>query len=35
VLAPGEPERQRRADRQKNGVPIDGTTWKQFDRRRA
>ena len=30
VLAPGEPERQRRADRQKNGVPIDGTTWKQL-----
>jgi uncharacterized oxidoreductase len=30
VLAPGEPERQRRADRQKNGVPIDDTTWKQL-----
>jgi hydroxycarboxylate dehydrogenase B len=30
VLAPGEPERQRRADRLKNGVPIDATTWKQF-----
>jgi len=30
VLAPGEPERQRRADRQKNGVPIDSTTWKQL-----
>jgi uncharacterized oxidoreductase len=30
VLAPGEPERQRRADRRKNGVPIDGTTWKQL-----
>ena len=30
MLAPGEPERQRRADRQKNGVPIDGTTWKQL-----
>jgi len=24
VLAPGEPERQRRADREKNGVSIDG-----------
>ncbi len=30
VLAPGEPERQRRADRQKNSVPIDSTTWKQL-----
>ena len=30
MLAPGEPERQRRADREKNGVPIDGTTWKQL-----
>ena len=30
MLAPGEPERQRSADRQKNGVPIDGTTWKQL-----
>jgi len=30
VLAPGEPERLHRADRQKNGVPIDGTTWKQL-----
>jgi hydroxycarboxylate dehydrogenase B len=29
VLAPGEPERQRRADRLKNDVPIDGTTCKQ------
>jgi uncharacterized oxidoreductase len=30
VLAPGEPERLHRADRQKNRVPIDGTTWKQL-----
>ena len=30
VLAPGEPERARRTDREKNGVPIDGTTWKQL-----
>ena len=30
VLAPGEPERTRRADREKNGVPIDGTTWQQL-----
>ena len=30
VLAPGEPERARRIDREKNGVPIDGTTWQQL-----
>jgi len=30
VLTPGEPERMRRADREKNGVPIDGTTWQQL-----
>jgi hydroxycarboxylate dehydrogenase B len=30
VLAPGEPERARRADREKNGVPIDTTTWQQL-----
>jgi uncharacterized oxidoreductase len=30
VLAPGEPERLRRADREKNGVPIDDTTWHQL-----
>jgi uncharacterized oxidoreductase len=30
VLAPGEPERQRRTDREKNGIPIDGTTWQQL-----
>jgi hydroxycarboxylate dehydrogenase B len=30
VLAPGEPERVRRADREKNGVPIDTTTWQQL-----
>lgn len=30
VLAPGEPERMRRADRQKNGIPIDTTTWNQL-----
>jgi uncharacterized oxidoreductase len=30
VLAPGEPERMRKADREKNGVPIDTTTWQQL-----
>ena len=30
VLAPGEPERARRTDREKNGVPIDSTTWQQL-----
>jgi len=30
VLAPGEPERARRVDREKNGVPIDSTTWQQL-----
>jgi uncharacterized oxidoreductase len=30
VLTPGEPERARRLDRQKNGVPIDTTTWQQL-----
>jgi uncharacterized oxidoreductase len=30
VLVPGEPERARRADREKNGVPIDATTWQQL-----
>jgi hydroxycarboxylate dehydrogenase B len=30
VLAPGEPERARRIDREKNGVPIDVTTWQQL-----
>ena len=30
VLTPGEPERMRRADREKNGIPIDGTTWQQL-----
>jgi uncharacterized oxidoreductase len=30
VLAPGEPERARRIDREKNGVPIDTTTWQQL-----
>ena len=30
VLAPGKPERVRRADREKNGVPIDTTTWQQL-----
>jgi uncharacterized oxidoreductase len=29
-LAPGEPERARKVDREKNGVPIDGTTWQQL-----
>ena len=30
VLTPGEPERARRLDREKFGVPIDGTTWQQL-----
>ena len=30
VLTPGEPERARRVDREKNGVPIDSTTWQQL-----
>jgi len=30
VLAPGEPERARKLDREKNGVPIDTTTWQQL-----
>jgi uncharacterized oxidoreductase len=30
VLSPGEPERARRIDREKNGVPIDTTTWQQL-----
>jgi uncharacterized oxidoreductase len=30
VLAPGEPERMRKTDREKNGVPIDTTTWQQL-----
>jgi uncharacterized oxidoreductase len=30
VLAPGEPERARKIDREKNGVPIDSTTWQQL-----
>ena len=30
VLAPGEPERARKIDREKNGVPIDTTTWQQL-----
>src|SRR5262249_53965079 len=28
VLVPGEPERARRADRERNGIPIDTTTWQ-------
>jgi uncharacterized oxidoreductase len=27
---PGEPERARRLDREKNGVPVDRTTWQQL-----
>jgi len=27
ILLPGEPERQRMADRQANGLPLDDTTW--------
>jgi uncharacterized oxidoreductase len=30
VLTPGEPERARRTDREKNGIPIDTTTWQQL-----
>lgn len=30
VLAPGEPERQRKVLREKDGVPIDTTTWQQL-----
>jgi uncharacterized oxidoreductase len=30
VLVPGEPERMRKVDREKNGVPIDATTWQQL-----
>jgi uncharacterized oxidoreductase len=30
VLAPGEPERMRRAERQRSGIPIDATTWQQL-----
>jgi uncharacterized oxidoreductase len=30
VLTPGEPERARKIDRERNGVPIDGTTWQQL-----
>jgi uncharacterized oxidoreductase len=30
VLVPGEPERARKVDREKNGVPIDTTTWQQL-----
>jgi hydroxycarboxylate dehydrogenase B len=30
VLTPGEPERARKLDREKNGVPIDTTTWAQL-----
>jgi len=30
VLVAGEPERMRRVDRERNGVPIDTTTWQQL-----
>jgi uncharacterized oxidoreductase len=30
VLVAGEPERARKVDREKNGVPIDTTTWQQL-----
>ena len=30
VLVAGEPERRRRADREKNGIAIDTTTWRQL-----
>jgi uncharacterized oxidoreductase len=30
VLLPGDPERQKRADRLKNSIPVDGTTFQQL-----
>lgn len=30
VLLPGDPERQKRADRLKHGIPVDGTTFQQL-----
>lgn len=30
VLIPGEPERRRKADREKNGIPIDDETWVEI-----
>ena len=30
VLLAGEPERKKRADRRKNGVPIDDATWQEI-----
>jgi hydroxycarboxylate dehydrogenase B len=30
VLIPGEPERRRRAEREKTGIPIDDETWKEI-----
>jgi uncharacterized oxidoreductase len=30
VLLPGDPERQKRADRLQHGIPVDGTTFQQL-----
>jgi uncharacterized oxidoreductase len=30
VLAPGEPERKKRADREAHGIPLDAETWRQL-----
>jgi uncharacterized oxidoreductase len=30
VQLPGDPERAKRADRLKRGIPVDETTWKQL-----
>jgi uncharacterized oxidoreductase len=30
VLIPGDPERQRRAERQRDGVPVDEETWREI-----
>ena len=30
ALIPGEPERRRKAEREKNGVPVDDKTWKDI-----
>ncbi len=30
MLIPGDPERQTRAEREKNGVPVDDETWREL-----
>ena len=30
VLVPGEPERRTRAERERQGIPLDATTWRQI-----